>query len=120
MSHGQRRKRRHGSPLPRSPPMPVDRREFLAAALAGKDADVEKPLTHGPSEGKAVIEAQNAHTRVVQVGTQQRSMTHIAEAYKFLQSGAVGKVHKAHCTWNRNAPRAQRYKDNIDPKTVDR
>jgi predicted dehydrogenase len=91
----------------------------VAACAAGKDVYVEKPLTHDLSEGRAVIDAQNEHKRIVQVGTQQRSMTHILEAYKVLKSGAIGPVHKAHCSWNRNAPRAQRYKDNIDPKTVD-
>ena len=34
--------------------------------------------------------------------------------------GTIGKVHKVHCTWNRNADRVpQRSKDGIDPKTVD-
>ena len=91
----------------------------IAACAAGKDVYVEKPLTHDLSEGTAVIEAQNKHQRIVQVGTQQRSMTHIQEAYKVLKAGTVGTVHKVHCTWNRNAPRAQRFKDGIDPKSVD-
>ena len=89
------------------------------ACKAGKDVYVEKPLTHDLAEGKAVIDAQNEHKRVVQVGTQQRSMTHILEAYKLLKAGTIGKVHKVHCTWNRNAARAQRYKDAMDPKAVD-
>lgn len=91
----------------------------VAACEAGKDVYVEKPLTHDLSEGKAVVEAQNRHKRIVQVGTQQRSMTHIQKAYEVLKSGTVGTVHKVHCTWNRNAARAQRFKDGVDPKTVD-
>lgn len=91
----------------------------VAACKAGKDVYVEKPLTHDLSEGRAVIDAQNETKRIVQVGTQQRSMTHILEAYKLLKSGAIGNVHKVHCTWNRNAARAQRFKDATDPKTVD-
>ncbi|MBN9521115.1 Gfo/Idh/MocA family oxidoreductase, partial [bacterium] len=91
----------------------------VAACQAGKDVYVEKPLTHDPSEGPAVVQAQDRYRRVVQVGTQQRSMTHIRAAYEFLRSGAVGTVHKVHCTWNRNAARAQRFKDNIDPTKVD-
>src|ERR1700687_5680296 len=43
-------------------PMTVD------ACAAGKDVYVEKPLTHNLAEGKAVIEAQNHHQRIVQVG----------------------------------------------------
>jgi len=91
----------------------------VAACQAGKDVYVEKPLTHDLSEGAAVVEAQNAHKRVVQVGTQQRSMPHIIKAHEVLKAGTIGQVHKVHCTWNRNAARAQRFKDGIDPKTVD-
>ncbi|MDB5312799.1 MAG: gfo/Idh/MocA family oxidoreductase [Gemmataceae bacterium] len=91
----------------------------VAACQAGKDVYVEKPLTHDLSEGRAVVDAQTAHKRVVQVGTQQRSMTHIQKAYEVLKAGTVGRVHKVHLTWNRNAARAQRFKDGIDPKTVD-
>ena len=91
----------------------------IAACAAGKDVYVEKPLTHDLSEGKAVIDAQNAHQRIVQVGTQQRSMPHLVQAHDLLKAGTIGTVHKVHCTWNRNAARAQRFKDGIDPKTVD-
>ncbi|HEY3789679.1 MAG TPA: Gfo/Idh/MocA family oxidoreductase [Urbifossiella sp.] len=91
----------------------------VAACAAGKDVYVEKPLTHDLSEGRTVIDAQNSNKRIVQVGTQQRSMTHIAKAYELHKKGTIGKVHKVHCTWNRNAARAQRYKEGIDPKTVD-
>jgi predicted dehydrogenase len=92
---------------------------MVAACQAGKDVYVEKPLTHDLTEGKAAIEAQNTHKRIVQVGTQQRSMTHIQAAYDVLKKGTIGTVHKVHCTWNRNAARAQRFKEGIDPKTVD-
>ena len=91
----------------------------VAACQAGKDVYVEKPLTHDLSEGKAVIDAQNSHKRVVQVGTQQRSMPHLVKARELLKAGAIGTVHKAKCSWNRNADRARRYKDPMDPKTVD-
>src|ERR1044071_1583507 len=43
------------------------------ACAAGKDVYVEKPLTHDLSEGQQVIGAQNKYSRIVQVGTQQRS-----------------------------------------------
>ncbi|QJW99808.1 Gfo/Idh/MocA family protein [Frigoriglobus tundricola] len=91
----------------------------VAACKAGKDVYVEKPLTHSLAEGKVVIAAQNENKRVVQVGTQQRSMTHLLEAYKLLRAGVIGQVHKVHCTWNRNANRFQRGKDPLDPAKVD-
>ena len=90
----------------------------IAACEAGKDVYVEKPLTHDLSEGKAVISAQNKHGRIVQVGTQQRSMPHLLEAREVLQSGVLGKVHKIHLSWNRNTPRWQRTKYGIDPASV--
>ena len=91
----------------------------VAACKAGKDVYVEKPLTHDLAEGAAVIAAQNDNKRVVQVGTQQRSMTHLVKAYELLKAGTIGKVHKVHCTWNRNAARVQRGKDPLDPVKVD-
>src|SRR3954447_25072784 len=62
----------------------------VAACQAGKDVYVEKPLTHDLAEGKAVIDAQNTHKKIVQVGTQQRSMPHLQEARAILKSGALG------------------------------
>ena len=62
-------------------PMTVD------ACEAGKDVYVEKPLTHDLAEGQAVIEAQNKHKRIVQVGTQQRSMPHFRRRYEIVQVG---------------------------------
>jgi len=91
----------------------------VAACEAKKDVYVEKPLTHDLSEGKAVIDAQNKHERIVQVGTQQRSMPHIAKAKEIIEAGGIGKVVKVHMTWNRNTNRVQRFKGNLDPKGVD-
>ncbi|MEX0936827.1 MAG: Gfo/Idh/MocA family oxidoreductase [Pirellulales bacterium] len=89
----------------------------VAACQAGKDVYVEKPLTHDLSEGPEVIEAQNRHQRIVQVGTQQRSMPHLAEAREIVLSGELGTIHKIHLTWNRNQDRGSG-RPNIDPATV--
>lgn len=102
-----------GSPDHWHVPMTID------ACAAGKDVYVEKPLTHEPAEGKAVIDAQNKHQRIVQVGTQQRSMPHFQKAYEIVKSGELGEIHKVHLTWNRNTPRHKANKLNIDPKGVD-
>jgi predicted dehydrogenase len=95
-------------------PMTVD------ACAAGKDVYVEKPLTHDPSEGAAVVEAQNRHKRIVQVGTQQRSMPHIQKARELLKAGRIGTVLKVHLTWNRNTgDRFRRGPQGVDPKQLD-
>jgi predicted dehydrogenase len=90
----------------------------IAACAAGKDVYCEKPLTHNLAEGEAVIEAVRKHDRIVQVGTQQRSMPQFQEAYEIVRSGGIGDVHKVHLTWNRNTDRARRGPE-IDPKLVD-
>src|SRR5262249_37457160 len=71
------------SPDPGHVPMTVD------ACAAGKDVYVEKPMTHRPDEGRAVIEAQNTHRRVVQVGTQQRSMPQFEKGRELLRAGRL-------------------------------
>jgi predicted dehydrogenase len=91
----------------------------IAACAAKKDVYVEKPLTHDLSEGRAVIEAQNTHKRIVQVGMQQRSMPHIDKAREIIQSGKIGKVIKVRMSWNRNTDRVRRFKLGVDPKQVD-
>jgi predicted dehydrogenase len=91
----------------------------IDACRAGKDVYVEKPLTHDLGEGAAVIKAQNDERRIVQVGTQQRSMPQFQKAYEIVKSGQLGDIHKVHLTWNRNTPRWTKNNYNIDPKTVD-
>jgi len=91
----------------------------IAACEAGKDVYVEKPLTHDLKEGAAVIAARKASGRVVQIGTQQRSMPQFQKAKEIIRSGQIGDVHKVHLTWNRNQPRFRKVPLNIDPATVD-
>ncbi len=102
-----------GAPDHQHVPLSVD------ACAAGKDVYCEKPLTHDLSETEAVIEAQNRHGRILQVGTQQRSMPQFQKAQEIVKSGQLGEIHKVHLTWNRNSPRWTRDKFNIDPATVD-
>ena len=91
----------------------------VAACAAGKDVYVEKPLTHDAREGAEVIEAQNRHRRIVQVGMQQRSMPQFIKGMEIIKSGQLGEIHKVHLTWNRNAPRHKLNKLGIDPKSLD-
>ena len=87
----------------------------IDACAAGKDVYVEKPLTHDLAEGAAVIDAQNKHRRIVQVGMQQRSMPQFQKAFEIIRSGQLGKIHKVHLTWNRNQPRHNPKPEDIDP-----
>ncbi|MBD3265978.1 gfo/Idh/MocA family oxidoreductase [bacterium] len=91
----------------------------VEACQAGKDVYVEKPLTVKLNEGQEAIDAQKKYKRIVQVGQQQRSMTHIKKAKALYQQGLTGPVHKVHLTWNRNSPTHKQPNYNIDPQTVD-
>jgi predicted dehydrogenase len=59
---------------------------------AGKDVYVEKPVSHNVVEGRRIVEAARKYSRVVQAGTQRRSMDHVKDAIAFVQSGKLGKV----------------------------
>jgi predicted dehydrogenase len=94
-------------------PMTVD------AMAAGKDVYVEKPLTHAFAEGRTVLDAAAKHRRIVQVGTQQRSMTHLRQARELIREGRLGEIHKVHLTWNRNTDRVRKGPQNVDAKRLD-
>jgi predicted dehydrogenase len=91
----------------------------IDACAAGKDVYVEKPLTHALDEGARVVEAQEKYRRVVQIGTQQRSMPQFQEGFEIVRSGQLGKIWKVHLTWNRNTGRHRRNKLGVDPASVD-
>ena len=62
------------------------------ACQAGKDVYVEKPVSHNIWEGTKMVEAARKYRRIVQAGTQSRSGTAPAEAFKYIQEGNLGKI----------------------------
>ncbi|MFN3190498.1 MAG: Gfo/Idh/MocA family oxidoreductase [Aureliella sp.] len=62
------------------------------AMQAGKDAYIEKPVSHNIAEGAALVAAARKYNRMCQVGTQCRSSTGVQDAVKFVQSGGIGEV----------------------------
>ena len=62
------------------------------ACQAGKDVYTEKPASHNVVEGRRMVEAARKYQRVVQLGTQRRSMSHIKDAVELVRSGELGKV----------------------------
>jgi predicted dehydrogenase len=91
----------------------------VAACEAGKDVYVEKPLTHNLDEGQSIVDAQNKHRRIVQVGTQQRSMPQYRRGKDLIREGRLGKVVKVHMTWNRNQERTKRGPQGVDRNRLD-
>jgi predicted dehydrogenase len=59
---------------------------------AGKDVYVEKPVCMTVAEGRAMVNAARRYGRVVQVGTQQRSMPIFQEAIEIVKSGRLGQI----------------------------
>ncbi len=64
----------------------------IHACQAGKDVYAEKPLTLYVSEGRALVNAVRRYDRVLQVGTQQRSMEVNRVACELVRSGGLGKI----------------------------
>jgi predicted dehydrogenase len=64
----------------------------IDACQAGKDIYAEKPLTLHIHEGRVLVDAVRKYNRVLQVGTQQRSMAMNQIASEFVLSGGLGKV----------------------------
>ena len=66
------------------------------ACQAGKDVYVEKPFSYNLWEGRQVVAAARKYSRMVQVGTQNRSSTRLREVFDYLRSGQIGSVRYAH------------------------
>lgn len=64
----------------------------VAAAEAGKDIYLEKPLTYSIAEGRKLVSAVAKHKRVLQVGSQQRSSIHFLMACELARNGRIGAL----------------------------
>ena len=64
----------------------------LWAVQAGKHVYVEKPGNHNVHEGLALEAASKKYNRVVQIGTQGRSLPSVVELVKFVHDGGIGEV----------------------------
>ncbi len=64
----------------------------VAAAEAGKDIYLEKPLTYSIAEGRKLVSAVERNGRVLQVGSQQRSSVHFLLACELVRNGRIGRL----------------------------
>jgi predicted dehydrogenase len=85
--------------------------QLAAAARAGKDAYVEKPMAMNMKELIMAVDAVKKNNRVVQVGTQIRSLPASAAARKFVASGGLGKIIKVEQSRNAWKPYWHAYAD---------
>lgn len=64
----------------------------IAALQAGKHVYCEKPMVHHIHEGQAVVDAELASAKVLQIGSQRVSSALYAEAAKQYKSGILGDL----------------------------
>jgi predicted dehydrogenase len=65
----------------------------VAAALAGKDIYVQKPLSMTLVEGRQVSDIVRAKKCAFQIGSQQRSSSQFRIACELVRNGRIGKLH---------------------------
>jgi predicted dehydrogenase len=83
------------------------------AVAAGKDAYVEKPVTHTIEEGEPVIRTVRESKRIVQCGMQQRSWVHFRSAVDLIQGGNIGRITQIRTYWFQN------YQEHSHPKPIE-
>jgi predicted dehydrogenase len=64
----------------------------VAAAAAGKDVALEKPVTRTIAEGRAIVEAVRKSRRVFRVDSEFRSSKHLVRLVELVRNGVLGKV----------------------------
>jgi myo-inositol 2-dehydrogenase/D-chiro-inositol 1-dehydrogenase len=65
----------------------------IAAANAGKDIYLEKPMTYSIAEGRKLVQAVRKNERILQVGSQQRSSTYFLMACELVRNQRIGQLH---------------------------
>jgi len=69
----------------------------VAAARVGKDIYCEKPLAYSVAEGRAIVETVARYGRVLQTGTQRRSIARFRFGCELVRNGRIGKLHTVRC-----------------------
>lgn len=64
----------------------------IAAAKAGNDIFLQKPLTHSIHEGRVLSDTVTANGRILQVGSQQRSDREFRHACELVRNGRIGAI----------------------------
>ena len=75
----------------------------IDALKAGKHVYCEKPMVHQVEEGLAVIAAQEASGKVLQIGSQRASSVIFLEAQKYFKQGIIGDLSYVEAYTDRNS-----------------
>jgi predicted dehydrogenase len=76
----------------------------ILAAKAGKHVYVEKPCSHSPREGEILVEVARKHGRLVQMGSQRRSIANVNQMVREIHEGVIGTLFLAQCFYSRRRP----------------
>lgn len=76
----------------------------IDAVNAGKDVYCEKPMSHDPADGVAMVEAVKKTGRILQVGSQRVSSELCAKARELVAQGAIGELMLVEGWLGRNDP----------------
>jgi predicted dehydrogenase len=71
---------------------------------AGKDIYCEKPMSHSPADGVAMVDAAKKSGRIVQIGSQRVSSSICAKAKEMISQGMLGDLMLVEGWLGRNSP----------------
>lgn len=89
------------------------------ACQAGKDVYIEKPASHNIFEGQQMVAAARKYGRMVQVGSQSRTIQHKMRAVELLRQGVIGKVYLAKGLCYKRRPSIGKKPDGPTPPGLD-
>lgn len=80
------------------------KRIVVEAVSAGKDIYIEKPMSHSPADGVAMVDAVKKSGKILQVGSQRVSSQICAKAKELIAQGAIGDLMMVESRLGRNDP----------------
>jgi hypothetical protein len=92
--------------------------QTIWACQAGKDVYVEKPVSFTIQEGRKMVEAARKYKRMVQAGTQGRSVPGSRAMVKMLHEGKMGRVYRASTDFSKPRASIGRIKEASIPQGV--
>ena len=92
--------------------------QTVYACQAGKDVYCEKPSSNTIAEGRAMVAATRKYNRVVQIGSQGRSLPDSWLSCEYIRNGMLGKPNKITC-WHPENPTSKNSACGAPPPELD-
>ncbi len=92
----------------------------IMACREGKDVFVEKPLAYSIGEGRAMVKAAQAHSRITQMGNHiHNDLPNYRRVVEIVRSGMLGKVNRVYCSLASNEKSIGHPADSAPPPELD-